>query len=441
MMDQDFDEGPSVEDVANFESLVQRIELRCGAAKISCFRDDLTFGDYPFDLEIEIQENESSRTVTVSDPEDAETILNNNFEDIRFIEGLDAYYESSTGIVHANVVALDPFGSMLSSRLFRLSYQKIKGEKPKKGSSDLLSLDFNGKFSISLRKPSDFNKVLSPYSSPRSLSMTLSLHTTGSHHYIKETLQMISNSLFFQIEQECDLPLSLSRRNTSRRMDLNIIYGTKNDYPEISFPKIQYEADAINLYWYAISARKMPLMQYLAFYQSIEFFFPKFSRQEAKENIRNILRRPNFKIERDADIEKIFRVSTSSSSRVYGSELEQLKSTVKSCIDENDLVDFINSQEDLSQKLREKSTLSSQNVRADTRNPDLLDEVSRRIYEIRCRIVHAKSDENNKLPPLMPYSEEEKYLHYDIVLIKYISSSVISSSGETLNISNTTMLQ
>ena len=58
----------------------------------------------------------------------------------------------------------------------------------------------------------------------------------------------------------------------------------------------------MSLYWYGTSARGMPLLQFLAFYQCIEFYFPTYIQAEARRQVRNALKDRTFRVERDADI-------------------------------------------------------------------------------------------------------------------------------------------
>ncbi len=38
----------------------------------------------------------------------------------------------------------------------------------------------------------------------------------------------------------------------------------------------------------------MPLLQFLAYYQSIEYYFPMYSGREAQEKIKNLVKDPSF---------------------------------------------------------------------------------------------------------------------------------------------------
>ena len=60
-------------------------------------------------------------------------------------------------------------------------------------------------------------------------------------------------------------------------------------------------------------------------------------------------------------------------------------------------------------------------------------EVSERIYEIRCRIVHSKASEGD-FDVLLPYSSGIKKLNFDLELIEFISRKVLIASSRPLNL-------
>jgi len=89
-------------------------------------------------------------------------------------------------------------------------------------------------------------------------------------------LEKIAHSLFFQIDLNLALPLTLikkTRTRSSRRKQF--IQSGK----QLIFPTTHIDVKAMSLYWYARSARAMPLLQFIGFYQVVEFFFPSFQRK------------------------------------------------------------------------------------------------------------------------------------------------------------------
>ena len=90
----------------------------------------------------------------------------------------------------------------------------------------------------------------------------------------------------------------------------------------------------------------MPLLQFLAFYQVVEFYFPVYAEAEAKRKLRAILKDPTFRGDREADIGRLLTGIQGSRTGSPGSELQQLKSTVNECVDHQDLRALLSSDED-----------------------------------------------------------------------------------------------
>jgi hypothetical protein len=67
---------------------------------------------------------------------------------------------------------------------------------------------------------------------------------------------------------------------------------------------------------------------------------------------------------------------------------------------------------------------------------DLRNDVSDRIYDIRCKIVHTKSDSRSEDGDLLlPFSKEADQLVYDIELVEYLAQRVLIAANLPLQIS------
>lgn len=93
---------------------------------------------------------------------------------------------------------------------------------------------------------------------------------------------------------------------------------------------MKYNTDAIFLYWYARSATKMHLLQYLAFYQAIEFYFPMYTELDAKKTLKKILKNPVFDEDKDEDLTKLITmIRPKLNGRGFANERTQLLSTLR----------------------------------------------------------------------------------------------------------------
>ena len=106
-------------------------------------------------------------------------------------------------------------------------------------------------------------------------------------------LDSVVSSLFFQIDDAIGVPLRLTHphwrvRYPRRRSMLK---------PKtLRFSFAQYEQAPLDLYWYARSVDRMPLLQYLAFYQVLEYFMPSCSQRETISKVRELLAGPTFSL-------------------------------------------------------------------------------------------------------------------------------------------------
>ncbi|MBK6899060.1 MAG: hypothetical protein IPH09_07270 [bacterium] len=64
----------------------------------------------------------------------------------------------------------------------------------------------------------------------------------------------------------------------------------------------------------------MPLLQFLAFYQVVEFYFPVYAEAEAQRRLRAILKNPTFRGDREADIGRLLTAIQVSRTGNMGSE-------------------------------------------------------------------------------------------------------------------------
>ena len=85
----------------------------------------------------------------------------------------------------------------------------------------------------------------------------------------------------------------------------------------------------------------MPLLQFLAYYQSVEYYFPMYSGREAQEKIKHIVKDPSFDPHSDSDIARLLTVIRINGNRGFGDEGEQLKATLQQCVNLRELKAYL----------------------------------------------------------------------------------------------------
>lgn len=266
----------------------------------------------------------------------------------------------------------------------------------------------------------------------RPLPATLKIHgiNASSHDEALRRLEEIGGAILFDLDLCYGIQLELGR---------HIVRPSARPYRQEpltrapSFPRLRYPSEALSLYSYGRSASGMPLLQFLAYYQILEFFFPMHYRQHLLRRLRQELTDPRFDVTDDAHLARL--LNTMSSSRAgYGSERDQLKATINGCVDESTVRAFLHEDADRLAKLGDKKAIRSvPTVVDDGHHGSLIDQVAERIYAIRCRVVHAKSDGGDMaVDLLLPGSSEAVALVADISLLQFVAQKAIVAGGTPL---------
>lgn len=269
---------------------------------------------------------------------------------------------------------------------------------------------------------------------PRSLTIRFEGLNVSTHDDAKKLLLKLSNSVLFSLDLASEMPFCLTTER-NHNFDDKRSWRSK-DTIEINAPQYEYDSEPMALYWYARTAKDMPLLQFHAFYQALEFYFPVYSQRAAQESVRNLIKDPRFNVNRDTDIANILSIiKVSGGGRAFGDEKSQIKATIRSCVTSDELRLFIESDSDRKSFFDSKQArlLSDQKLSLSSLSADILDEVAQRIYDIRCRVVHTKASQD-EFELLLPYSREERYLQHDIKLLEFVTRKVIVAGSRPLQV-------
>jgi len=375
-----------------------------------------------------------------------EQALETEFEKYRFLKEYEGIWSKENKIIEVEIGNIDSFSRDLLDRINRVinktdESDEEDGEIPT--NIDLPSID-NLDISIGLcskefafltgcRERGPIRRKI------RRITFKVRNSKSATHDSARDLVEKIANSIFFQIDLAIELPLYLQSQRESffdrrkKRMRKQMFI---DESATITEPKYEYDSEPISLYWYAKESMSMPIFQYLAFYQTIEFYFPVYSSYEAKQKIQGLIKDPRFNPNRDADITKIIStIKVAGGGKSFGNERDQLKATLTACTDNKELHDFLKADEERFNFYAEKKGkgIASQNISVNNDTSDFITEVSERIYQIRCRIVHSKASEGD-FDALLPYSNEIKKMNFDIELIEFISRKVLITSSRPIKL-------
>lgn len=413
--DFEFEDDDGDASSPDYKALLADITKRCDIAKI-----EYEFSEYgeDVDLVINLPSARETRAVWVSDISEARAFLQIEFENLAFVPGYDGIWDKQRNSIEIGITARSGF------RL-RKVIREAGGE---------ISLDpptiLQPK--ISIGEPSDALGVLIGLRGSR-FSLKLKMQQGASLKTSNDALRLIERyglSLLYQIDSVWNVVASLMRER--RRRHATIIRRHDREIG-LTYPRFEYERAPISLYNYGRNAAGMPLLQFLAYYQVAEYFFPFFSKIEAQKRIRSILKRPNFRSEKDSDIGQIISAIQETRAGALYDERTLLKATLKEVFSPNDLREFLNNNRYSEFFKNDFKKVHNAKLTIESDKAEIIDQVAERLYGIRCKIVHTKAGTvADELDLIVPYSEEEQYLGPDVELMSFVARRCIDSSGTAI---------
>lgn len=363
---------------------------------------------------------------------------NSDIEKFKFIKDFECIWSPKLGIIECELQSVDRFSARSHHRFTKLLENEIGKD------TDIERLYFNPStngYVVSIGIASNDYAILSFLKekirrfeySKKLITLRIEKLSITKHDEARKILNKVGNAILFKLDMTSSIGFKLAEDREIRKSYFRRKYSEFE--LDKSFPLYEYDNEPMSLYWYAKSAREMPLLQFLALYQILEFYYPIFSQKEAHQKIKNLIKDPRFNPNKDSDISKILNSIKQNKNQLgFGSELEQLKATLTSCITNEDLLGIIQIDEDINEYFNHKKSKKIANKILNTSNiSNLISDCAERIYEIRCRIVHTKvSEKSYKL--LLPSSPELKYMSFEISILEQIAKKVLIASSRTMNI-------
>lgn len=375
-----------------------------------------------------------TRPFYIFNKDNIQNILSIDFEKFTFIGDFAAIMHRGTHVIEAGIRNATGTPTRGASGFFRfLEEHQREGERARiihkevtlEGGCDNLSLK------ISFGLPTKEFQILGGGGAGR---YTIKIEGLQSlfHDTALSLLQKITDSVFFQIDLVHDTPLALLRRRVRAPRRRR---GTLTEI-SLSIPQHEYDSAPMSLYFYARSASELPLVQFLAFYQVLEYYFPVCHQAEARRRIRALIKDPSFRMDRDIDISRIVSTLLDGSYSGFGDERSMLKATILESTNAKEIRDFVTEDSNAAEFYKSKTKgLTDHKIPIDNEDADLRAEVADRIYDIRCRIVHTKSTgRDGSYELLLPYSKEATQLHHDIELLRFLAKKALIYASSQLKI-------
>lgn len=405
------------------------------------------------ELFVQIPVERDHKTLIIdSKIEELDKILKSNFENYRFIKGYEGIYSYEDSIIECEIHSgeLNRPTSFLTRRLEKVMdkdsliyaldedsdkyISAIEFPSPKEGIKIFIG-ESSLEFAILSGMKSEvafFRRKIRQYQTIRIEGVKL-----DSHDKVKNFLTDLCNSIFFQIDLVTNLPVYLSIDRDLQR-EIRLRRRIVKEGLKLSAPKYKYDIEAISLYWYARTSVSMPLLQYLSFYQVLEFYFPQYSYLDAQKKIKNILKDPTFDSGNDNHLSKVLDiVKVTAKGKSFGDERTQIKATLQHCVDAKELKEYLeedNDRKDFFDIQKKSKSLVKDKISFNKSDQEILIDIANRIYDLRCRIVHTKDENDSEL--ILPFSTDLAYMKHDIDLVEFIVRKVLIASCRTLEINN-----
>jgi hypothetical protein len=200
-------------------------------------------------------------------------------------------------------------------------------------------------------------------------------------------LRSAVDALDFQLSRRFDFGMKLIERAKSVRIDLNIQSANP-----LCYPQHRYSSDALAYYKYGRAACHggLPLLEFLAYYQVVEYFFPAHANTDTLRRLRDIIADPGRNPTDDGTLNRIVGLF-GKVGRSGMREGEQLRIIIRDLLDEDDVREWLEGGpwKDHFTKLKVVRGVERINLACSARS--LREQVADRLYAIRCRIVHAKT--------------------------------------------------
>lgn len=393
----------------------------------------------PYKLKIELPSGRRSRDVVLS-PDQAETFSPFVFERWIALTGYEAILDTDRQLIIAEV----RLGGRTPLKKIPGAFASDQGDgnelhpSPESVRSVRSSLQdvyrlvvpaINSGLSIELYSPGPV-EIAALHGRQSSYGCGLTIHgvRVTRHDDALDLLLDLSTSFFVDLDIGYGLTANLAR---SYDPDLVPPDDYDNERPRGAlprFPTARHDRDAASLYLYGRQLTLVPLLEYLVYYQVIEYHMPTYARLATIGRLRNLLKDPGFDYSSDLALGRLLD-AVAPTGRTVMSERAQVAAAITACVDDAMITTFLEDRPAATKALSDKRRIPGVRlINARDRQTPLTVQVAERIYDLRCRIVHSK--ENDELvSPIRPFGPESRLMRRDLSLVRFIAQRVLIASS------------
>lgn len=244
---------------------------------------------------------------------------------------------------------------------------------------------------------------------------------------LKKSTSVIDNCLF-ELSYLKDITLSLEEELPRRQPRIKPFqFGTRFEGAELPLPRVGYNADILLFYQRGMSTDD-PVIQFLSFYQVIEYFFVRISDEQLYSKLSQKINDPKFTTT-PVNLDRIIQDTITHKRET--DETEMLKFVLSRFIDETELIEFLKAYEAyLGDSLYSKrKSIFGENIEVKLEGNHAIGNLAKRIKVIRNALVHS-SDRYERQQRYIPSSSSEKIIRNEIPLMRFLAEKVIIGSSE-----------
>jgi hypothetical protein len=195
---------------------------------------------------------------------------------------------------------------------------------------------------------------------------------------------------------------------------------------EVPIPQVRYDENLVRLYQRGVGSAD-PVVQYLSFYQVLEYHFITVSDSELFKRLGTIIGDPAFR----PTAKYLGRlVHQTLAHRRETDETEMLKLVLREFVDERELEEFVERYEEyLAEKIFSRSHhMFGVDVKLTMQTGHIVGSVARRVKHIRNALVHA-ADRFEGFERYIPSRSNEQKLEKEVPLVRFLAEKAIIGSG------------
>jgi hypothetical protein len=244
----------------------------------------------------------------------------------------------------------------------------------------------------------------------------------------------ILNSILFDIEYSYSLAFetvnieNLIRRSLGRRR-------VRTELPEeaINLVYKKYIPELIEYFHIGYKVDYLPF-KYMCYFHIIEYFSDRSAYQVVAQQIKNIILKPDFHLKMSDYVNQAINVFKKETDK-YTTDKIKINRVLRQFIDMSELKEYFESLNILdhfaqSATLHCSKPLVLPAVDFSSEN-NFYDTLARRIYSLRCSIVHSNPDfDESKAVPFVPSPENIEVLRKDIDMVSEVARTIITKSAE-----------